>query len=80
MLSAVGPAGVAGGMTTRVRHVGAGAGASNGMVVVPRGRGKLGGGGSVGPEMLVVDTVDSWCVVCGDAEGTVGGIVEIDGG
>ena len=49
-------AGVAGGMTTRVRHVGAGAGEAEGMFVVPCVRGKLGGGGRGEPEMLVVDT------------------------
>ena len=55
MLSAVGPAGVTGENTTRVRHGGAGVGEADETVVVPRVRGKLGGGGSVGPELFVVD-------------------------
>ena len=59
MLAASGPgskASVAGGMTTRVRHVGAGAGEADGMFVVPCVRGKMWDGDSVEPEMLVVDT------------------------
>ena len=65
MLAASGPgrkAGVAGGMTTRVRHVGAGAGEAEGMFVVPCVRVKKGDGGSGKPEMLVVDTAGAGCV------------------
>ena len=60
------------------------------MVVVPRGRGKLGGGGSVGPELVVVDTavplrvggetIEGGMVVGATTEGTVVGTVESDGG
>ena len=82
--------GVAGGMTTRVRHGGAGAGGTDGMVVVPSVGGINCNGDSVDPEVWVVDTAGAGCVgvetievcmgACVIAVGTGGETSEMVGG
>ena len=84
MLSAGGTgvmAGVAVGMTTRVRHWGSGAGGTDGMSVVPCGGEKGSSGVRVEPEVSAVDTAVSGCVGVESIQGGMEtGVVSVDTG
>ena len=76
-----GMAGVAGGMTTRVRHCGSGAGVTDGMSVVPCGGEKGSSVVRVETGVVAVETVVPGCVGVESIEGVMGtGVVSVDTG
>ena len=76
-----GMAGVAGGMTTRVRHCGSGAGVTDCMSVVPCGGEKGSSVVRVETEVVAVKTIVPGCVGVESIEGGMGtGVVSVDTG